>query len=72
METEALKAEIRKKDLLGAIEEGVLYLNENLELWRYSDSLKNYRSGTQTGNLSSVSLKKFLKISSTIQPNSSV
>ena len=41
MATEILKEEIRKQDLLGALEEGVLYLNENLEIAdEYSDSLE--------------------------------
>jgi two-component system, chemotaxis family, sensor kinase CheA len=41
MATELLKEEIRKQDLLGAIEEGVLFLHENLEIAdEYSDSLE--------------------------------
>jgi len=41
MATEILKEEIRKQDLLGALEEGLLYLNEDLEIAdEYSDSLE--------------------------------
>jgi len=41
MATEILKEEIRKQDLLGALEEGVLFLYENLEIAdEYSDSLE--------------------------------